>query len=236
MTTDSAVVEPDEVWERDGETIGLFGQGPCVPYDQPIDPIPSVYASYGEIETGDYRFKLDEAEQYAARILTGVRWQRARLAEKRAAELNAMATGAAATHDWHQPDSSATCRRCRTVAYGDELLVAGVVPPCGTPCPKGWHEISAALSGDEGDAVCIFCKASWSAERLYVLMDRQWQSLAVGPFLTFDQAFAISDAGPEFVPIQVLREEALTAVADAKGRQSAGLILMADRAPDTPTT
>lgn len=223
MNPNPDVVQPDEVWERDGETIALFGQGPCVPYDQPIDPIPSVYASYGEIEPGgDYRMSLDEAERYAERILNAVRWQRAQLAEKRAAELNAMATGAAATHDWHQPDRSAECRRCRTVVRaGDELLVAGVVPACGNRCPMGWHEIGTALPSEEGDAVCMFCKASWSAEHLYVLKDRQWRSLAVGPFLTFDQASTISQVDSTFVPIKLPRDQAVAAVADAASERLA---------------
>lgn len=237
MSAQPAIVEPDEIFDHGGP-VARWGQ--CVvPIGTPIDPIRAVYASDrmgGEIQVGDERMSLDEAEQYAARIVNAIRWQRAQLAEKRAVELNAMATGAAATHDWHQPDGSPVCRRCRTVVRGDELLVAGVVPPCGTPCPMGWHEIGGALSGDEGDAVCIFCKQSWSAERLYVLLNRQWQSLTVGPFLTYDQAFAISDARPEFVPIQVLRDEALTAVADAKHRQSAGVTSSADRAPGTPAT
>lgn len=237
MNPEPAIVEPDEIFDHGGP-VARWGQ--CVvPAGTSIDPIRSVYASDrmgGEIEVGDERMSLDEAEQYAARIVNAIRWQRAQLAEKRAAELNAMATGAAATHDWHQPERSPACRRCRTVVYGDELLVAGVVPACGTPCPMGWHEISTALSGDQGDAVCIFCKASWSAERLYVLLNREWQSLAVGPFLTYDQAFAISEVGPEFVPIPVLRDEALTAVADAKDRQSAGVTSSADRAPGIPTT
>jgi hypothetical protein len=227
----AAIVEPDEIFDHGGP-VARWGQ--CVvPNGTPIDPIRAVYASDrmgGEVEVGDERMTLDEAEQYAARIVNAVRWQRARQAEKRAAELNEMATGAAATHDWHQPDRSAECRRCRTVVRGgDELLVAGVVPACGTPCPMGWHEIGAALSGDDGDAVCIFCKAYWSAERLYVLMNKEWRSLAVGPFLTYDQAFAIRDVAPEFVPMPLRRDEAIAAVAEAKSIRDGARVEVANQ-------
>lgn len=217
MNPEPAIVEPDEILDHGGP-VARWGQ--CVvPMGTSIDPIRSVYASDrmgGEIEVGDERMSLDEAEQYAARIVNAVRWQRAQLAAQRAAELNAMATGAAATHDWQPDNSSARCSRCHTLAYSDQLLVAGVVPTCGTPCPMTWHEISTARSGDEGDAVCIFCKASWSAERLYVLMNREWRALPVGPFLTYDQAFAIRDVAPEFVPMPLRRDEAVAVVAEAK--------------------
>lgn len=79
------VVEPDEVYERHGETIGLFGQAPCVPYGQPIDPIPTVYASDRGIEVVDYPYSLDEAERFAARILNAVRWQRAQATQSASA-------------------------------------------------------------------------------------------------------------------------------------------------------
>lgn len=218
MSTTPEIVEPDEVSDYYGLPSARFGQT-VHSYDEPCDPIPTVYVSGhggGEVQTGEYRGDLDEAEQYAARIVNAVRWQRARNAEKRAAELNAMATGPAATHDWQQPDRSIGCRRCRTVAFGEELLVAGVVPVCGTPCPKSWHEISPTHRGEDGDAVCIFCKATWSAERLYVLMNAQGQFSKVGPFLTFDQAVEVMDTDREFVPIKVSRDEALAAVAERK--------------------
>lgn len=72
--------KPDEVWDRDGFTVALWGQGPCVPYRERIDPIPSVYSSDrcgGQVDVGDYPFSLDDAEKYAKRVLAAVRWQRA---------------------------------------------------------------------------------------------------------------------------------------------------------------
>lgn len=210
--------EPDEMLTISGDQVAHWGQVGVVKMGEPSDPIPSVYADDRpgrEIELDERPMSLDEAEQFAARIQNAVRWQRARYAEKRAAELNAKATGNAATHDWHQPNRSAECRRCRTVILGgDELLVAGVVPVCGTPCPKTWHEITTARVREDGDAVCIFCKASWAAEHLYVLQNRHGRSLPVGPFLTFDRAATIVDADLEFVPFKLRRDEALAAVAE----------------------
>lgn len=220
MNTTPEIREPDEMLTLSGDQVAHWGQVGVVKMGEPSDPIPSVYADDRpgrEIELDERPMSLDEAEQFAARILNAVRWQRARNAEKRAAELNTMATGAAATHDWHQqPGRSAACRRCRTVIHGgDQLLVAGVVPVCGTPCPKQWHEIDSTLPSEAGDAVCIFCKATWSAERLYVLMNAQGQFSTVGPFLTFDQAAEFVEADLQFVPIKVSRDEALAAVAAA---------------------
>lgn len=220
MNTTPDIRQPDEMLTLSGEQVAHWGQIGFVKMGEPSDPIPSVYASDRpgmEIEVSEIPMSLDEAEQYAARIANAVQWQRVRYAEQRAAELNAMATGAAATHDWHQPNRSAECRRCRTVIHGgDELLVAGVVPTCGTPCPKSWHEIGPTHRGEGGDAKCIFCDATWSAERLYVLMNAQGQFSKVGPFLTFDQAVEVMDTDREFVPIKVSRDEALAAVAERK--------------------
>jgi hypothetical protein len=229
VNRDRTIIEPDEILTHSGEQVAHWGQVDVVKMGEPSDPIPSVYASShrlgGEIEfAGEYRMSLDEAEQMAARIANAVRWQRARHAQQRAAELNEMATGAAATHDWHQPDRNrgATCRRCRLVVLGgDELLIAGVMPTCGTPCPMSWHEISAAASSDDGDATCIFCKTSWSAEHLYVLKDVRGLYLAVGPFLTFDQAARITQAATLFVPFRLPRAEALAEVGEAKRREAA---------------
>jgi hypothetical protein len=220
VSTTPEIREPDEMLTIQGDQVAHWGQVGVVKMGEPCDPIPSVYADDRpgrEIEFDERPMSLDEAEQFAARILNAVRWQRARNAEKRAAELNAMATGAAATHDWHQPRLSAECRHCRTVIHGgDELLVAGVVPTCGTQCSMSWHEIDRSLPGDAGDAVCIFCKASWSAEHLYVLQNRHGRSLPVGPFLTFDQAATIVQPGLEFVPFKLRRDEALAAMAEHK--------------------
>lgn len=212
--------QPDEVSDYYGLPSARFGQG-VHSYDEPSDPIPDVYVSGhggGELQLGDYRLKLDEAEQYAARIANAVRWQRDRLAEHRAAELNAMATGAAATHDWQPSKRSAECRRCRCIVHSDDLLVAGVVPTCGTRCGTTWHEIGSAMPGEDGDAVCIFCKATWSAPDLYVLMDRGGRALATRPFLTFDQAAKVVDQDAQFVPMKRPRTEALAEVAEAKRR------------------
>lgn len=220
MNQQPDIVEPDEMLTLHGDQVALWGQ--CVvPQGEPFDPVPSVYASRGEIETSEYRFDLDEAERYAARILNAVRWQRAKNAEQRAAELNAMATGAAATHDWRPKNDSAECSRCHCVVRGDEFLSTGVVPPCGTRCPMQWHDIGMALSGDEGDAVCIHCKASWSATHLYVLMDAEGRILAAGPYLTFDQAIAVWEDGSPFVPMKLARDEALAAVAESKHQRPA---------------
>jgi len=219
MNPQPAIVEPDEMLTISGDQVAHWGQVGFVKMGEPSDPIPSVYADRPgrEIELDERPMSLDEAEQFAARILNAVRWQRARNAEKRATELNAMATGAAATHDWHQPGRSAECRRCRTVVYGgDELLVAGVVPTCGTPCPQQWHEISPAHRSEPGDAVCIFCKATWSAEHLYVLQDRHGKRLALRPFLTFDQALEVVEDDLQFVPMKLPRDEALAAVVEVK--------------------
>jgi hypothetical protein len=224
VNADPTIVQPDEMLTLSGEQVAKWGQVGVVKMGDPCDPIPSVYASDyrcgGEIETGgDFRFSVDEAEQYAARILNAVCWQRARYAEQRATELNEMATGGAATHDWRprsDTDRVAACVRCRTVAYSDELLVAGAVPDCGTKCPRQWHEISVALSGEEGDAVCIFCKSSYTATHLYVLMDANGRYSKGGSFLTFDQAAHISHVMElRFVPVKLTRDMAIAAVAQA---------------------
>lgn len=224
MTNEPPIIPPDEVSDYYGLPSARFGQT-VHSYDEPSDPVPAVYVSGhggGEVQTGEYRGDLDEAEQYAARILNAVRWQRARNAEKRAAELNEMATGDAATHDWWPSNGSAKCRGCRTVAYGDELLVAGVVPTCGTRCPKTWHEIVSTIGAEHGDAKCIFCDATWSAERLYVFRDARGRSLAWGPYLTLDQALPLVDVDRRFVPMPLRRDEALAAVAERKRIEAAG--------------
>jgi hypothetical protein len=80
-------MQPDEVYERQGEPVAMFGQGPVQPYGTPVDPIPTVYASGwngGEIEISfpDFeRLGLDDAEKYARglaeRIRAAVAYQRA---------------------------------------------------------------------------------------------------------------------------------------------------------------
>lgn len=165
MTAATDSVEPDEMFDHEGP-VARWGQ--CVvPAGTPIDLIPSVYASHGEIETGDYRFDLDQAEQYAARIVEAVRWQRARDAEQRAADLNAMARGNASTHTWGTRDNRDTgtieCTQCRTLVYSDEYLMAGAVPPCGDRCPLSWHAIASNLSGTPGAAACFHCKTVYPA-------------------------------------------------------------------------
>lgn len=78
--SDATITQPAEVYEREGMPTARFGQAPGVPYGEWIDPIPSVYASGwngGEIDLPDMRMSLDEAEQYAQRILNAVRYQRA---------------------------------------------------------------------------------------------------------------------------------------------------------------
>lgn len=225
MNPDPTIVEPDEMVTLSGDQVARWGQVGVVKMGDPCDPIPSVYASDhggGEVEFGgEFRMSLDEAEQVAARIANAVRWQRARNADKRAAELNAMATGLAATHDWRPRQGRSTrCVLCRTVVSADELLVAGVVPACGEQCSLGWHEIYRALSGEDGDASCIFCKASYTATDLYVLIDANGDILAVGPFLTRDQAAQVSEVADvedlRYVPVKRSREAAHAAVTQAR--------------------
>jgi hypothetical protein len=80
------ITPPDEVSEYYSEPSAHWGQG-AVPMGTTIDPIPAVYANdlCDEIQTGDFRFSLDEAERYAKRILNAVRYQQARI-NARAAE------------------------------------------------------------------------------------------------------------------------------------------------------
>lgn len=163
MTTSkiSSGAEPDEVYERDGMAVAMFGQAPAQPYGAPVDPIPTVYASdRGDtIEVSEMPFTLDEAEALIARLQSAVRYQQRRIDERIAAELNAMARGNAASHDWHRtPPGVVECRRCRSVAYSFELLLpTGAVPVCGDRCRQPWHEVCSSLPGEAGAAKCIFC-------------------------------------------------------------------------------
>lgn len=215
MTDDTPITEPDKTFTYDGVHTARWGKD----IGAPLDPVPSVYASDlpgREIDLHDLRLSLDVAAAYAARIVNAVRWQRARNDDQRAAELTAMATGDAATHDW-KPDTSgaALCARCHTLVRGDDLLGAGAVPVCGTPCSSSWHEIGAALSGQPGEAVCLFCDSVYVAGELYVLFDRDGRYLAQGPFLTFERADEISRVAPRFVPMKFPRDEAVAAVTAA---------------------
>ncbi|MFC0108280.1 hypothetical protein [Kibdelosporangium aridum] len=80
-----SLTEPDEVLELSGIPTARWGQG-VISYDEEPDRIPAVYASgfrSGEIDTGEFRGSLDEAERYAERIVTAVRWWRAQGGELR---------------------------------------------------------------------------------------------------------------------------------------------------------
>lgn len=172
MTADlhSAVdVQPDEVSDYYGLPCAHFGQG-FVSSDVERDPVPDVYVSGhggGEVDLHDLRLKLDVAELYAQRILAAVAWQRRQQAEQRAADLNAVARGDAATHTWgtkdNEPNGTIQCAQCRTRVYSDEYLTAGAVPVCGDRCPLSWHAIASNLTGTPGAAACFHCKTVFPA-------------------------------------------------------------------------
>lgn len=75
------IIEPDDVSDYYGQPCARWGQ--CViPADEERDPVPTVYAHAhggGQVELEGFRLSLDVAEQFAARVLNAVRYQRAQL-------------------------------------------------------------------------------------------------------------------------------------------------------------
>jgi hypothetical protein len=169
MSAPDPIVEPDEVSDYYGLPCAMWGQCVTAPGENP-DPVPAVFVSAhggGEVDLHDLRLKLDAAERYAARILNAVAWQRARFAEQRAAELNEIARGHAATHQWgtkhNAHDGTTECTRCRTLVYDDDILRSGAVPPCGDRCPLSWHAITSVTRKEPGDAKCFHCHTVYTA-------------------------------------------------------------------------
>lgn len=163
------ITDPDEVSDYHGLPCAMWGRVVTGPGEDP-DPVPVVFVSAhggGEVDLHDLRLKLDVAEQYAQRILNSVAWQRARFAEQRAIELNEMAAGNAATHQWgtkdNAHDGTAECTRCHTLVYHDDILRSGAVPLCGDWCPLSWHAITGTLRKETGDAKCFHCHTVYTA-------------------------------------------------------------------------
>lgn len=156
---------PNETFDYYGEPCGIWGQSGPMPYGSDIDPVPTVYASGhggGEVSVyGEYRLSLDQAESYAERILTAVRWQRAVLQREKDAALARAARGNGATHDWDTSHPGLVrCRNCR-VRASSRSVERGEVPVCSPDerCRKQpWHEIVMAI-GIPNASSCMFCES-----------------------------------------------------------------------------
>jgi len=87
ITARWVTADPDEISHHSGDGHRYARWGQCViSYDEEREPIPAVYSNGqdgGEIQFGDERLTLDEAEAFIARLQNAIAYERAQGGEPR---------------------------------------------------------------------------------------------------------------------------------------------------------